>query len=361
MVRILAVALSVLALPALAAKPSDSLAPGKAELRSAGELAFGPDGVLFVGDTRSGAVLALDTADREKRAALPKLEIAGLNDKVAARLGTTLDQVSINDVAVNPISHRVYLSVSRGRGADATPVVMRIDDKGGLEEISLENIPHARVALPNAPADAADARGRNPRVDAITDLAYLDGKLWIAGLSNEEFSSKLRAVAYPFQDADAGTSVEIYHGSHGRFETNSPVRSFVPYSIAGEAHILAAYTCTPLVKVPVSALQPGQKVQGTTIAELGNRNRPLDMIVYGKGGKDFILMSNSSRGVMKMATDKIGEQAAITSRTDIAGLPFETLADVKGVLQLDRYDAERALVLVAADGGSADLKTIALP
>jgi hypothetical protein len=41
--------------------------------------------------------------------------------------------------------------------------------------------------------------------------------------------------------------------------------------------IVASYLCTPLVKFPVSALSPGSKVQGTTIAEFGNRNRPVDM------------------------------------------------------------------------------------
>ncbi len=41
---------------------------------------------------------------------------------------------------------------------------------------------------------------------------------------------------------------------------------------------------------------------GTTIAELGNRNRPTDMIVYSKDGKDYLLIANTSRGVMKVPT-----------------------------------------------------------
>ena len=48
---------------------------------------------------------------------------------------------------------------------------------------------------------------------------------------------------------------------------------------------------------------------GTTIAELGNRNRPLDMIVYKKDGKEFLLMSNNSRGVMKIPTDGFADAA----------------------------------------------------
>ena len=40
------------------------MAPGNVGLKSAGALAFGPDGVLFVGDSIGGAIVALDTDDR---------------------------------------------------------------------------------------------------------------------------------------------------------------------------------------------------------------------------------------------------------------------------------------------------------
>jgi len=352
---------ALLAVAAVFADYSTSLKPGKAELKSAGALAFGPEGILFIGDSMGAAVFALDTGDRKVRSSGP-VEIKALNEKVAALLGTSPDQILINDVAVNPLSKRVYLSVSRGRGPDAAPMLLRTDASGKLEEVSLDKVKHARVGLPNAPdAAAKDRRGESLRLEAITDLAYVDGRVFIAGLSNEEFASKLRAVPFPFQEANQGTSVEIFHGAHGRFETNAPVRTFVPYAIQKEQHILAAYTCTPLVKFPVSQLKPGAKVMGTTIAELGNRNRPLDMIVYRKGGSDYILMNNTSRGVMKMSTAKIHEYEGITKQTDITGLPYETLAELKGVEQLDRLDDLNVLMLVRSEGGGLDLKTIALP
>jgi hypothetical protein len=336
------------------------LESGKAALRSAGVLAFGPEGILFVGDSTDGSIWALDTGDRSAASAQP--EISGINHKVAALLGSAPDQILINDMAVNPASRRVYLSVSRGRGPDAIPVILRTDASGKLEEFALDNVRHARVSLPNAPdANKKDNRGNSPRMEAITDLAYADGKVFVAGLSNEEFSSNLRAIPFPFREAGRGASVEIFHGSHGRFETNSPVRTFVPYRIKKESHILAAYTCTPLVKFPVSSLKPGAKVMGTTIAELGNRNRPLDMIVYTRGGRDYILMNNSSRGVMKMSTDSIDAMPAITAHTEIAGLKYETISDLKGVQQLDQFDRERAAILIGSDAGSVDLKTIPLP
>src|SRR5262249_40430527 len=152
-------------------------------------------------------------------------------------------------------------------------------------------------------AAAPAKKGGSPRSQSITDLAYTDGRLFLAGLSNEEFSSRLLAIPFPFENSVDGAAVEIYHGSHGRFETPSPVRTVVAYQIHNEPYLLAAYTCTPLVKVPVAQLKAGAHVKGTTIAELGNRNNPLDMVVYQKGGKDYLLLANSSRGVMKITTD----------------------------------------------------------
>jgi hypothetical protein len=110
--------------------------------------------------------------------------------------------------------------------------------------------------------------------------------------------------------------------------TNAPIRTFTPYEIAGNAHLLAAYTCTPLVKIPVSDLKPGAKVKGTTVAELGNGNTPLDMVVYNKGGKDYLLMINTSRGVMKIDLEKVGTIV----RRHIASHPVDTIYLVGGTV-----------------------------
>ncbi|MBI3471554.1 MAG: hypothetical protein HY013_09375 [Candidatus Solibacter usitatus] len=340
---------------------TSSLKAGKADLKSAGPLAFGPEGILFVGDPMGAAIFALDTGDQGKPASGP-VDIQGIDGRIAAMLGTAADQILLNDVVVNPLSRKVYISVSRGRGPDAVPMILRVDRAGKIQEVSLAEVRHSKVMLPNAPDAAAKDRGGQPkRLEAITDLAFVDGNLIVAGLSNEEFASNLRSIPFPFRDADRGANIEIYHSQHGRFETASPVRTFVPYKILDTQHILAAYTCTPLVKFPVADLKPGKKVMGTTIAELGNRNRPLDMIVYSKGGKDYILMNNSSRGVMKISTEKIDSYPGITQQVEKQGLPYETIAGLKDVQQLDKLDDSSALLLVRSESGSLDLKTIALP
>ena len=353
------VALVVFAAVGVAADLTDSLKAGKADLKSAGSLAFGPDGVLFVGDSIGGAIFAIDTQDRTAAQA-SAVEVTGLAAKIAGMLGTMPDQIQINDVAVNPVSRKTYVSVSRGLGPTATPVIVRIDGAGKLEALSLDNVKHSSVALPNPISATAAGRG-NPRMQAITDLAFVDNRVFVAGLSNEEFSSALRAIPFPFNQADKGANVEIWHGSHNQFETNSPIRTFLPYKINNEETILASYTCTPLVKIPVSSLKGGAKVKGTTIAEFGAGNTPLDMIAYSKGGKNYILMSNTSRGVMKFSADGLDTYKPITqSVADKAGVPYETIASMTGVVQMDQLDSQRAVILQRTVSG-LDLHTVALP
>jgi hypothetical protein len=257
-------------------------------------------------------------------------------------------------LAVNPASGNAYLSVSRGKGPDAKPALVKVDQKGKLDVLDLKDVKFASIMLPNA-----SQKNRN---DAVTGMAYTDGKLIIAGLSNEEFASNLRVVAVPFKEADKGSGVEIYHGAHGKLETASPVRTFALYEIKGEQNVLAAYTCTPLVRFPVSDLKPGTKVKGTTIAELGNGNRPLDIITYEKGGKTYLLITNSVRGVMKVTTEDIDKVEPITKPAKPkTGLSYETIEDLKGIKQLAKLDKMHALVIREGKEGALTLDTIDLP
>ena len=356
----LAIGLVLVSPPVLSASADKGTGP---QLRSGGQLTFGPDGILFIADNRGAAIYALEMADRISSGRVGTKDIAGIDRQIGALLGTDAREIQIHDLAINPTSRNAFISVSRGRGANALPVLLRVDGAGELEVISLDDVTFSRLTLPNAPEANQSAR-RDPRTQAVTDMAFVDDRLYIAGLSNEEFSSKLRSVAFPFENIDDGTSVEIWHAAHGQFETRSPVYTFVPYEIDDEPHLIAGYLCTPLVKFPLRDLKPGGKVMGTTIAELGNRNRPLDMVVYQKDGKDYLLMSNTSRGVMKIPTADFGKQTGLTDPVpdgNQAGVAYETVLQMTGVEQLDLLDEQHAIVIARNDAGVASLQAVALP
>jgi len=348
------VVFSLIVSSAVRADLTESLKPGAIDIKQAGPLSFGPDGVLFIGDTQQGAIYAIATGDTTGDPAKAKFDIKGIDQQLAAMLGVTPADIVINDIAVNPASGNVYISVSRGKGAGAAPVLVRVDATGKPAEVKLSEVKFAKASLNNVAA----GNQRNP---SITDLAYIDGKVIVAGMSNEEFASKLRVLDFPFKDTGRGASVEIFHGSHGAIETRSPVRTFVTLDVGGKTTVLAAYTCTPLVTFPIENLKDGEKVTGRTIAELGAGNVPLDIIEYKKDGKEFLLVTNTKHGVLKVSADGIADAAPITKRVGgTAGLKFENVKELANVKQLDKLNADSAVILTTANG-SSELHTIALP
>ena len=333
---------------------------GDPGLKSAGPLAFGENGVLFIGDTKAAAVVALDTGDRDGDPNEVDVHAHGIDKEIAKTVGA--ESVTINDMAVNPESGIAYISISHGENKQ--PAIVRLMPSGDIEKVLTTNVNYSKVELPNAPADEVVGEGRrrkNFRDESITDLAFSDGKVLVSGVVDKG-AANVRELVFPFLAADKGVNIEIYHGAHGRYETNASVKTFVPFKINGEAHLLAGFQCTPLVKFPVKEFQESASVRGTTVAELGNRNRPLDMIVYQQDGKNFLLLSNSARGVMKISTDEIERPDGITERVaDTSGQSYETIESLKGVVQMDRLNDAHVLVIAKNDDNSLDVHTVELP
>ncbi len=369
--KLFVLSFSLLTLSVSPSHAADPFKTGKPELRSMSALAFAPDGVLFVGDGKGGALFALDLGDKTPREVKEPKEIVDVEGKVAALLGATPADVLVHDLAVNPTSKNVYLAVSRGRAgltsrwtlpndvADAS-VLVKIDGDGKFNVVDLSSVRHARVALPN-PVDAAKKHvwkeGVSQRTETITALAYASGDLWVAGLSNEEFAATMWHVQYPFDGAVAATTIENYHAAHGKYETEAPVRAFVAYPLKGKSYLLAAYLCTPLVTFPVDALQDKKHVRGRTIGEFGSGNYPLDMVLVKNEGREKLVIANSNLPLMVVdPKDVEAYEGEITSKppTYTAGVRFESRSGT-GIQQLDNLGESHVLVLQRGMSGRLDL------
>lgn len=331
---------------------------GTPELKSAGSLAFGPQDILFVGDTKSATVFAIATGDLEGDASKSDIQLNDVGRAVSDVVG---GEATVNDLVVNPATGAAFASVSVGEAA----AIVKIDGGGKVTRLDLSDIPFSSVQLDNVPEDRVTGQGRrrrNSRADAITDLAFFEGKLLISGLRSEGAPSSVREIAFPFAKSDTGVGVQIFHGAHGREEDYSAMRTFVPLMIDGEPSLLAAYVCTPLVRIPLSELRDtADSVKGVTVAELGNRNRPLDMISYTKDGSSYLLLSNSARGVMKITTAGLSDNPGLSERVSgTAGQSYDTIESLQGTVQMDRLNDGHALVLISA-GDQMNLKTVPLP
>ncbi|TLV02158.1 hypothetical protein [Dyadobacter luticola] len=331
---------------------------GTPEIKSISALAFGPDGVLLIGDSKSGTVFAMDTKDAVANNAATPVEIKNIDQKIASLLGTTAENVTIQDIVVNPVSKTVYCAVQSN---DGTPVLLKIAGEK-IEAVSTKNVPFSSLALNNVPSETdKDQRGNPIRVSAISDIGFADGKVLVSGLSGQTFSSTFRSIPFPFTDKQDAATLEIYHAAHGKYETLAPIKTFTTAEISGKKYLVASYTCTPLVLFPMDELKPGTHVKGRTVAEMGSGNQPIDMVTVKKGGDSFLMMANSARPVFKVKYKNIESyQGSLTTPVEenfaTAGVNFVSLP-VTNVIQMDKLDDSRMIMLQRRSNGSLDLWT----
>lgn len=344
------------------------LAAGSPGIKSVGPLAFGPEGVLFVGDNVGAAIFAIDVGDSAAAGQATAIDLENLDGSLAAYLGCSREDVEIRDMAVHPHSRNAYLSVMRGSGDAAVPVIARIDASGAISDVALDDIPFSKSDIEDA-ADEDDPREVTRvklRTVTVTDMSYVDGLLVVAGTSNEEFSSTLRRIPFPFTGDTNSNSLEIFHVSHGRYETAAPIRAFVPYQ--GNNSILASYTCTPVVQFSVTDFRPGELAHGKTVAELGAHNRPLDLVSFEQGEEEYLLVANDRHPLIKIACVDIDQQGALTVPDDSldsspadpvtpgVGVPRQLLPHT-GVRRMANLDGDNVLMLQQDPEGNVHLHT----
>jgi hypothetical protein len=286
-------------------------------LRSAGALTFGPDNVLFVGDIKGARIHAFALRDKDcapqTGAELGNFhnfegrdEVLGLDQKLAALFGTTIDKIVINDMAVHEPTEQIFISVERGRGPDAIPAIVKVNH-GQLEILQLDSIPHSQVSIPNEPDSTAMLEFEPQQIYAITDIKYYKGEIFVSGITNQRFASTLYRIPHPFNSSMATCTVEIWHPVHGEFETRAPIIRHVIRELNGEPYLFAVYGCTPLVRFPLSALKDGAHVRGDVIGELGYGANPLDMLIFTSpaDSKDYLLVTIDTRSASQIAVSEL--------------------------------------------------------
>ncbi len=321
------------------------------KLTSAGAMTFNAEGILFLADSRTGTLFAVDPAETGKAEYSDRPMVSDLDLKVAGLMGTTRDKIRFGDMARNPKTGSLYFTVSRVADGEHQSALVRARGSNQVELVNLDNIKNSSAPLPQAPGkDAKTAWGQPQWMYSITDLTFVDGELWVAGLTNEEFSSGLRRIPFPFGKNASVTSVEIFHTSHNRWETASPITSFLPITLNGTPSLLAGYGCSPVAAFSQADLKKGGHLRGRTVAELGGGNQPVDMVQYESNGKKWVLIANSDRTLMRMDPEEIAKAPGMTVGVDAAfksgGVGYLSISGV-GVMHV--VDAGDAIAVLKRD------------
>jgi hypothetical protein len=291
-------------------------------------LAIAPDGRLVAADWRQGALLTLapPPGDPGPEGAF---NLTGLNDALAAAGAIPRATAMVWDAP----RRRTLVSVATGPGPVAPMAIAAITADGAVALHDPAALVTARLDLTDRPGDGALWRDTPVASLTVTDMVLRGDELLVAGLSNADFAATLRRVPWPFDAASAPgvARIEMYHTVHNQIETRAPVRAMAVVPLDGADHLLAAYTCTPLVTAPLAALQDGAALRAKTIAELGYGNTPLKVLpfvltAYDGTQSDWVLVANATKAADLIPLADIAAANARPGLSEPVAAPFVTTA-----------------------------------
>ena len=289
-----------------------AMADTSLDIKFAGALEFADDGTLFVGDNFNGAIYAFEVPAEAGPEQIMPSSIANIDSKIAELLGVGTQAIELNDMASHPISQDVYISVTRIGSSTSQPALIQVTQDQQVTLVDLASLQFTKQDLtefpegetnfrtrglwPGSPPLPRDiAKGEIPlRTLAIMDMEYYEGELFVAGVAHDNFLSSLRRMSYPFDGNQSITNVEMYHIAHDQYESRAPIRAMSVQEIDGKAQLVAAYTCSPIVLVPLEDIKDGAKIAANTIMDYGN-GQPLDMIPFEMQGQSMLFVTNDSR------------------------------------------------------------------
>lgn len=336
-------------------------------MQSATKLTFGEPGTLFVADWKGARIYALPVATPSAAAGKP-FNLMDVQAPIAKLLGVAPTALRFEDMAVQPGSEIAYVALTvKGAKGKSSPAIVSIDATGHIVKIDLRKA-GSSAAIADAPtADVAFWRDLPAQTLTVTDMRFYQNKLYVAGLSNRSFASTLRVYDYPFSGKSAATTVEMYHPVHNEVETRAPIRSMAIMTIGGEPTLVAAYTCTPLVTIPLKDLKDGAHIAAKTIGEMGWGSAPNSLVTFKLGDVDYALLANSSRSADLLTLPDLNAGVAapgLTTPIDWPAKPYlgvkATMTPLSAVMRLDNLNPQLLLALRREDAGG-NMQLVSIP
>jgi len=317
-------------------------------VKSVGPMTFPDANTLVVADWRAQELHAFKLPPAPPATA-HFFNLRNVSTPIANALHVSPDRVSFEDMAFRPGAEVAYVSLSVDRGGSVPkPAIVSIDSNGKVTVVHLEKLTQTSAKIANPPtADRKFWRDTPEATLTVTDLVFDNGKLYVAGLSNGDFASTLRIYDFPFDDHAMASTIEMYHPVHDQLETRAPIRKMAIVKLDGGPSLVAAYTCTPLVVIPLKDLVDGAHVKGTTIAELGWGSAPVDMVTFDSAQGPQLLLVNSAKSADLIPVSAIAAASKLPSLATPIQVPASPLLGLKatylpltGLDQVAMQDAE---------------------
>ena len=319
-----------------------------APVLSAGKIAFVDANTLVVADWRGGQLHALRLPPIPAGTPTP-FNLKDVSGAIARALHTRPERLRFEDMALRPGGEVAYITLSidgDGAGGRPRPALVSVDAAGKVGRVDLDRGRRHSVAIGHLPAADQRLWRDTPAASfTVTDMKFYAGKLYVAGLSNASFSSALRVFDFPFKGGATVSSIEMYHPVHDQLETRAPIRKMVITRLNGEPTLVAAFTCSPLVTIPLKDLTDGAHIAAKTVAEFGWGSAPAGMVMFDAGHGPMVLLTHSHKSADLMSVDDIADASGKPGLSTPIKWPAEPTLGIKStyiplrVAHIDNQDA----------------------
>lgn len=319
-----------------------------APMLSAGKMTFVDANTVVVADWRGGQLHTISLPPVAPGALAP-FNVKDVSGLIARTLHTRPERLRFEDMVVRPGSELAYITLSvDGKTASERPrpALVSVDPAGTVRLVSLDQGKQGSIAISNLPgADKRLWRDTPAASFTVTDMKFHEGKLYVAGLSNASFASTLRVFDFPFRGNAAVSSVEMYHPVHNQLETRAPIRKMVITNLNGEPTLIAAFTCSPLVTIPLKDLKDGAHIAAKTVAEFGWGSAPAGMVMFDAGQGPMVLLTHSHKSADLLSVGDIAEASTKPGLSTPIKWPTEPTLGLKSiyvpmhVAHIDNQDA----------------------
>lgn len=256
-------------------------------LASIQRIAFGPGGVVLVGDGDKDRIVAIETGDTDgsMRDELTFSRIDGITARVASAIGGNVaaNDIGITDITINPLTSRVYIAAQHFSAARALLLWMGAD--GIAHSVDLSQVVYVSFAYPPVQTPGS----------VITGLRWLDHFVVASALKPSSLVGHVVLAPTPLEHDTLSQHMRpsVYYPAAMQPVADAAIDCLFDFPGSfGEPWIGLAFTGTPIAKYDPAVVFGGAVQQtGRTQLDIGVGRSVRDAVYHGDDEDGWLVAS----------------------------------------------------------------------
>lgn len=262
----------------------------------------GQNVTLLAAVNATGKVFAIDIGDNNPAdaAANTITTLSNFKQQIATIIGTTVGNVTINNMEVNPISKALYvLATSSNVGR-----IFKVTGGNTVTQVSLASVNYCSITY-------------NTNFNTLQDITYGDNNLYLTMGANFSLDGELVTVPAPFVHNTSGVSRSTTHFKTnwgGAYYTDAPLEKLTYGVVDGVKRLMGVTLCAPGFSIKTS------DVAGTGLLQVKewynlNGMAPIKVSSFTQAGTTYLLDLHTLGKIVRVGEKYLDESQTAVNAT----------------------------------------------